>query len=158
MTSPIYPPRVEYKLSAIRAALNVGLIVRLTLDEMNEVVHHLQRFDMFDGGVEGARANDVIRAFRLERLAIMWDSRAGDFRWLLVPDDKRVPQGELGGAAVVVLRWGSLGNVLYEPAGTFSPSQVFLHEMAQDCQTRASEAGLTCGTGGLADFSDSTQN
>jgi hypothetical protein len=76
MTSPVYPPRMDLRLSAIRAALNVGLVVRLSPDEMGDMIHHLQRFDIIPAGLVNPTAKLVIEAFRLESLAMTWDARS----------------------------------------------------------------------------------
>jgi hypothetical protein len=136
---------MDLRLSAIRAALNVGLVVRLSPDEMGDMIHHLQRFDIIPAGLVNPTAKLVIEAFRLESLAMTWDARVGAFLWLLVPAGARDPQGELGGAArVVALRWGPTGNALYDDAGTFVPSSTFLSAMAEKCESRASGSGAGC--------------
>ena len=158
MTSPVYPPNMANRLAAIRAALNVGLVVRLTREEMADVVSHLEKFDMVPIR-EQVRAADIIRAFRLDRVALTLDTKAGDFQWMLVPDNGKAPVGELGGTATVVaLRWGPTGNARYEDAGVFVPSSCFLTQMAHECECRASGAAVTCEPCGLANFADSTQN
>lgn len=158
MTSPVYPPNMVHRLASIRAALNVGLVVRLTREEMADVVSHLEKFDMVPIR-EQVRAADIIRAFRLDRVALTWDTKAGDFQWMLVPGGANAPVGEMGGAATVVaVRWGPTGNARFEEAGVFLPSSCFLSKMADECECRASGAGVAGGSPALANFADSTQN
>lgn len=152
------PTNMAYRLASIRSVLNVGIVVRLTQEEMGEVVNHLATFDLVPRN-GNATAKDIIDAFKLERLALKWEAEAGGYQWLLVPYDTHIPQGELGGGAVVVaLCWDWRGNAEFKPAGHYTPSSCFLHEMADECECRASSAAVTCEPCGLANFTESNQS
>jgi hypothetical protein len=122
---------LDYRLSAVRAALATGLVVRFTQAEFSEVVAHARATGMMPPVAGRYEGKEVIRAFGLDAIALKYV--AGEAQWLLVPPGARDPHGELGGGAqVVAARWGKHGLALLMPEGVFEPGQVDLLEEAED--------------------------
>jgi hypothetical protein len=125
MSAPATIPDPSALLAGIRAALNEGYVVRLSRPQLADFVAELRRLGIIEP-VWRSGSRELIAAFDLSRVGLIWDAETSDFLSHLIPQNPLI-SGELGGLAVIGLSIGDDGQITRTEPGTMYSEIVTTH-------------------------------